>query len=106
MVNYASKHTTNKQTVSTDEAKTIALNFVRFLAQDEERIGRFQGLTGMDVADIKNCLAASDMTFLGNTLDYALSDEALLLQFASSESLDPTKIALARRQLPGHTDYE
>jgi Protein of unknown function (DUF3572) len=105
MVNYASKQTTNKQTISADLAESMALNFVRFLAADDDRIQRFQGLTGMDLDYIRECLTKSDTAFLGNVLDYALADEALLLAFAASENLDPAMIVNARKRLPGHSEF-
>jgi hypothetical protein len=101
MVNHASRQSTNKQTVTNELAESIALNLVRFLAQDGDRMARFLGLSGMDLAMVKESLARADQSFLGSVLDYALSDEPLLLQFATDENLDPLTILKARTKLPG-----
>jgi Protein of unknown function (DUF3572) len=90
-----------KHTLNRDGATELALNFVRFLALDGERFTRFQQLTGLDQDTVMNQLKSRDENFLGQIMDYALSDESLLLEFAASEGLDPTVIAMARSKLPG-----
>ena len=90
-----------KQTLNREGAADLSLNFVRFLALDGERFTRFQQLTGLDQDSVMNQLKSQDENFLGQILDYALSDESLLLEFAAGEGLDPTMIALARSKLPG-----
>jgi Protein of unknown function (DUF3572) len=96
----------NKQTVTPELASEMGVNFVRFLASDDERLARFQQLTGFDLESIKALMVAGDASFLGQVLDYGLSDESLLLEFAAGEGLDPAAIVVARAKLPGGmTDY-
>ncbi len=90
-----------KQTVNREGAAELSLNFVRFLALDNDRFARFQQLTGLDQDAVMNQLKSRDESFLGQILDYALSDELLLLEFTSAEGLDPTLVAIARSKLPG-----
>jgi Protein of unknown function (DUF3572) len=90
-----------KHALNRDSATELSLNFVRFLALDEERFARFQQLTGLDQDAVMNQLKSRDENFLGQILDYALGDESLLLEFAAGEGLDPTVIAIARSKLPG-----
>ncbi len=85
----------NKRTISPDRAHEIALNFVRFLAQDESRLDRFLQLTGCDLGTLKAQLALQDSGFLGSVLDYAVSDESLLLQFAAEQDVPPEQVATA-----------
>lgn len=79
----------------------IALKFMGFIASDESRMERFTALSGIYPDDLRN--NAGEPTFQGFVLDYALQDEALILEFAASEGLSPEKIAAARYDLPGAT---
>lgn len=81
------------------EAEAIALNALRFLASDEQRLSRFLAMTGMAPGDMRS--AAEDPVFLGGILDYLLSDESLLLSFTAEEGISPELPAAARRKLPG-----
>ncbi len=90
-----------KLPISPELAAEMGLNFVRFLASDDERFSRFQQLTGLDLDSIKSLMVADDRTFLGQVLDYGLSDESLLLEFAAGEGLDPQSVVFARAKLPG-----
>ena len=87
---------------ATAEAATIALNFLAFLAAEPERLGRFLSLTGLDPGGLR---AAIDSPVLhAGLLEYALSDESLLLAFAADQGLAPDAVAHARRRLPGAAD--
>jgi hypothetical protein len=92
---------TNKQSISTDDAIIIVINFVGFLAQDESRFERFCALTGLDRESLAGQLAAQNHHFMASILDYALQDEALLLAFASNEQLPPEIVVKARSKFPG-----
>jgi hypothetical protein len=92
---------TKKQSISTEEATVIALNFVRFLAADSERFERFCALTGLDRTSMAEQLSADNQGFLANILDYALQDESLLLAFSGSEDLAPETVIKARSKFPG-----
>jgi hypothetical protein len=80
-------------------ASDIALKFISFLVGDEERLDRFCALTGMGQSELKAGL--TDQTMQGFLLDYALSDESLLLAFAADNSLKPEAVVRARHALPG-----
>lgn len=87
----------HKRTFSRDEAETLAVEGLVFLASDETRIAAFLGTTGLDPAAIRR--EANSPEFLAGVLDFLMSDESLLLVFASNRGLDPNLIALARRAL-------
>jgi hypothetical protein len=80
-------------------AGDIALKFIGFLVSDEDRLTRFCSATGMGESDLKRGLA--DPTMQGFLLDYALSDESLLLAFAADHDLKPESVVRARQHLPG-----
>lgn len=68
-----------------------------FLAQDRERLERFFALTGLDPATIRK--AASEPGFLVAVLDHLMSDERLLMEFASDQGINPDMIPRARETL-------
>ena len=84
---------------NTDQVDIVALGALRFLACETERFSRFLTLSGLTPEDIAPL--ASQPDFLASVMDYLLSDEKLLLEFAESESLQPQTIAAMRRKLPG-----
>jgi hypothetical protein len=83
--------------LAAEVAEVLAIQALGFIAQDEERFGRFLALTGMGPAEIRE--AARERHFLTGVLDYVSGDEALLVAFAGFAGVDPTTIAIARRAL-------
>lgn len=77
----------------------LALRALVFLSRDDERTSRFLALTGLDAADLRSLLG--DRGFHLAILDHIASDEAMLLEFAASESLPPEAVGQARRALGG-----
>lgn len=82
-----------------DEAETIAVQAVGFLASREDHFLRFVALTGMTVDGVRASLG--DGAVLGAVLDFVLADEALLLEFAAAAGIAPDRPARARALLPG-----
>lgn len=80
----------------------LALLALAFLADDEERAGRFLALTGLDGADIQNLLG--EVAFHLAVLDHLAGDEQLLLAFADAHELPPEAVGRARRALGGGDD--
>jgi hypothetical protein len=80
-------------------APELALRALAFLAQDEDRVARFLALTGLDGSEVRDLLG--ERAFQLAVLDHLAGDEALLLDFASSESLTPEAVGRARRSLGG-----
>ncbi len=76
-----------------EEAETVALKALAFLANDTERLSRFLALSGVSPGDIR--AAAGDRQFLAGTLNHLLQDESLLLTFTADEDLDPRLPALS-----------
>jgi hypothetical protein len=82
-------------------ANEIAVLALVFLAEDNERLGRFLALSGLDPRTIRE--AARDPAFLVGVLDHLMGDEKLLVAFAAGNNLKPQQIADARAVLAGPT---
>lgn len=87
---------------SAEAAETIALQALGFLATDAERAQRLLDLTGLSPQELR--ASAADPSLLAGILDYLLSHEPLLLEFAESADLQPEDVVGARRNLPGGFD--
>ena len=83
--------------LASEVAEVLAIQALGFIAQDEERLGRFLALTGMGPMEIR--AAARERPFLAGVLDYVCGDEELLVAFATHSGIDPGSIAVARRAL-------
>jgi hypothetical protein len=82
-----------------EDAETMAIQAIGFLAADEDLFLRFVNLTGLSIEEIKGRM--SDAALLGAVLDFILADERLLLAFAEAMDLPPEAPLAARRTLPG-----
>jgi Protein of unknown function (DUF3572) len=87
---------------STTDSSVIALQLIAFLVSDEERLDRFTALSGIGLSDLQH--GAQDPVFLGFMFDYALQDEALIVEFASTHEIPPQNLISARRYFPGAND--
>lgn len=82
---------------SQEQAETLAIGALAFLATDPEALARFLALTGLDPAGLRN--AAAEPGFLAGLLDYFLANEALLVDYARDAGVPPDEIARARAAL-------
>ena len=87
---------------NSDQAELVALGALKFLASEPERFSRFLSLSGLSPGDI--AALATQPDFLASVMDYLLSDEELLLEFAENDSLQPQTVAAMRRKLPGTSE--
>lgn len=83
--------------ITLEQAESLAIEGLQFIAADPAQLGRFLDLTGLSPSDLRE-LAASD-DFLSGILDYFMGDEATLLAFAASRDVDPAAIGQARALL-------
>ncbi len=81
-----------------EDAQTIALKAIGFIAADDELLSRFVALTGCGLDDIRERIGNAG--FLGGVLDFILSDEPTLLAFAEAEQMAPETPMAARHKLP------
>jgi hypothetical protein len=84
---------------SRQAATELAIAALVFLADDEERLGRFLALTGLAPESLRT--AAREPGFLLGVLDHVMGDEDLLLAFANQSAIDPEDVARAREALAG-----
>ncbi len=91
-----------KPRIDMEQAETIALGALTFLAQDSDRLGQFLGLTGMGPDDLRS--ATDEPHTLSAVLDYILADELLLLVFAAERGLAPEIVQPAATLLAGAGD--
>jgi hypothetical protein len=80
-----------------ETAETIAYTAMRFIAEDEDRLGRFLALSGIGPAELRERL--QDPAFQMGLLDFLLNYEPDLLAFAEFAEIEPTQPAWARRTL-------
>jgi hypothetical protein len=80
-----------------ENAETIALAALAFLADDPPRLGRFLALTGLGPDELKE--RARSPRILAAVLNHLLQDESLLLVFAASHGIAPELIAPAQTLL-------
>ncbi len=87
---------------NTSDSNVIALQLMAFIVSNDERLERFSALSGIGPFEMQT--GASDPVFLGFMLDYALQDEALILEFAQIHEISPQTLVNARRNFPGAND--
>ncbi len=86
-----------RHALSRDEAETLAIAALTFLAGEEHRLALFLQLTGMSPADLHR--EAGSPEVLVGVLDFITADELLLLVFASANHVDPAQVLMARQRL-------
>ena len=88
-----------RQSVTQQEAESLAIQVLSFLAEEPDRLARFLALSGIDAGAIRS--AATQPEFLLGVLDHVVGDEALLLAFAAQFDLEPAAVDRAHRVLAG-----
>ena len=82
-----------------DQAQTLALKALAFLANSEGALQRLMDQSGLDVGTLKERVGDADMQV--SLLDFLLSDEELLTGFCDVDSTDPKTVHMARYVLGG-----
>jgi hypothetical protein len=82
-----------------EQAETLAIAALSFLAGDPERLGAFLALSGIGPESIR--AAATEPRFLAGILDHVVADERLLLAFAAEAGIDPADLGRAQMALAG-----
>ena len=80
-----------------EDAATMALAGLAFLAEDGPRLGRFLALTGIGPDQLR-AVADAPETLLA-VFDHLLGDESLLLVFTATKAIAPESVAPARAAL-------
>lgn len=80
--------------ISVEEAERLALEAFSRIAADEERLGRFLAISGLQAQTIRS--AAAMPGFLAGILDYVAADEPLLVALAQELDMKPEHLMEAR----------
>ncbi|TKB21414.1 MAG: DUF3572 family protein [Mesorhizobium sp.] len=88
-----------------EEAETLAVRALGFVAGDPELLPRFLARTGIEAHSIRK--AAQEPGFLAGVLQFILAHEPTLLRFAEETGTPPAAVGKALRALPlGNDDHE
>lgn len=82
-----------------DKAEMTGIRALGWLAQQDELLGRFLGMTGMEAGDLRT--RSQDPEFLGFILDFLLTEDQLVLDFCTDMGLPNDAPMRARMALPG-----
>jgi hypothetical protein len=85
--------------VTPDQAATIALKGLAYLANSDRDLDRFMELTGAARGTL--WVRADEPEFLVSLLDFMLANEAVLVDFCQSTCIDARAIYQARHVLSG-----
>ena len=81
------------------QAEVLAVEALGWIGKNDELLMRFLGMTGADVGDLRT--RAAEPEFLGFILDFILSEDAMVLEFAEYGNRPPEEVIAARAALPG-----
>lgn len=87
-----------------ETAEAIAAQAAVFLVEENSRLGRFLGETGIDPASLRSRLGDSEV--LAAMLAHLLADESSLLAFTANAGLTPEDIGRAETLLSGGSPWE
>ncbi len=87
------------KSITVADAETAALGVLAFIAEDERRLARFLGATGIALDELR--ARAGDRSTLQAALGHLLEDESLLLVHAATAGLPPETFAEAAAVLAG-----
>jgi hypothetical protein len=82
-----------------EAAAQTAIEALGWLAADDDRLERFLAISGLGPQNLR--LAAAEPGFLAAVLDYLVSHEALLVDFARDGARRPEDVAKAHAVLRG-----
>lgn len=88
-----------------EDAETIAVSALAFIAADDQLLPRFLSLTGIEANQIR--VVAAEAGFLAGVLQFVLAHEPTLLRFSEESGIAPEIVARAPSFLPhGNTFYD
>ncbi|EKF17894.1 DUF3572 domain-containing protein [Nitratireductor pacificus] len=88
-----------------EEAESIAVSALSFVAAEPELLSRFLALSGIEAADIRR--AAAEPGFLAGVMQFILAHEPTLLRFSEASGIAPAAVGAALAALPhGAASYD
>ncbi len=82
-----------------EQAETLAIDALAWLADDQERLGHFLNASGAAVEDLRT--RAQEPEFLGFILDFLMLDDENILAFSQFSNQQPNAVEQARHALTG-----
>lgn len=82
-----------------DQAETLAIQALSWLAKDPDILGQFLNTTGAAPGDLR--ARAKEPEFLSFVLDFIMRDDETILGFCGSANTSPEAILHARATLGG-----
>ncbi len=89
----------DKNLMQRDDAVTLALQVLGWIAAQDELFEAFLSGSGLRIEEVR--AKAADPGFLGAVLDFLLSDDSHVLAFSAASGLSPHRALAARMALPG-----
>lgn len=91
-----------KSAVDSQQAQTIAVTALSYIAADPVLLPRFLALTGIEAGAIRQ--AAREPGFLAGVLQFVVAHEATLLGVSQATGIAPKALTTALRSLPTGDD--
>jgi len=88
-----------KNIINRDEAESLAIEALGFIAGNDELLQKFLALTGIGRHDLRQ--AAAQAGFFAGVLNFLCANEADLLNFCISVNIQPEQVNEALAVLPG-----
>ena len=82
-----------------EDAETVALNVLGFLAESPQAMERLMIQSGLDLTTIRK--RAADRDFLAAVVDFLMTNEELLVDFCETRRIDAKSVHMAAHQLGG-----
>lgn len=86
-------------TYKRENAETVALKALAWLAENDELLPNFMATTGLGVDELRS--RAQDAELLASVLDFILMDDAWVAGFCEAEGLPYESLMGLRQALPG-----
>jgi hypothetical protein len=83
--------------IGREEAESLALRTLTYIASDGDRLARFLGMTGLNPETIRQ--SAASPAFFAAVLDHVAADERLLIDLSGFLGVKPEHIMEAHRTL-------
>lgn len=85
-----------------EQAESIAIDVLGWIATDPELFNRFVGLSGLDASQIRE--AAKEQGFLAGVLGFIMNHEPTLLSYCEAQNERPEDVARAFQALGGEVN--
>ncbi|KFI33636.1 hypothetical protein CG51_09425 [Haematobacter missouriensis] len=82
-----------------ESAETLAIAALGWLAADEDRWQRYLGATGASAESVAR--SAREPELLAAVMDFLLTEDQLVMAFATDAGVRPEAVLRTRRLLPG-----